>query len=477
MTDSDETSEDSRASIDLKLPKATVSRIEPWNDDVLERAHLAATLTNLLRTQSDPFTISIHGCWGTGKTFLLQRWQRELQVQGFQALYFNAWEDDFCDDPLLAILGQLSEHFKDSRLNRLASAAIDIAGPLLRQSALTLVKATTGLGVDLQESQSPTLLDQYLEQRRTKDQLKERLANLADAVHAKTDYPLVFVIDELDRCRPTFAIELLERVKHIFDIKHMVFVFGINRRELSTSLRSIYGDIDSDIYLRRFFDIEFTLPEIDRSVYCKHVMDKYELQDFFSDLSSEANNRVHADEYRALYDICPAIWSRLDISLRDIENCVALIAIVTRNVRKGHHLFPAILSLLLPLKLKNRDLFDGFVQRERLASEVIDYADKFLSSATMSASETRMLDWIEAHLYCVENTTTDDRQESQSAIDQLRLLSEDEELTSPKYLSERIKNAEQHRILDMLHIVESSSSQYWGGQGIIRYIASLIDLH
>ena len=71
----------------------------------------------------------------------------------------------------------------------------------------------------------------------------------------------MFIIDELDRCRPTFAIELLERVKHIFDVPNIVFVFGINRAELVKSLESIYGEIDAGTYLRRFFDMEFVLPE------------------------------------------------------------------------------------------------------------------------------------------------------------------------------------------------------------------------
>ena len=89
----------------LKLPETDVSAAEPWADDVLDRNQLAERLTNLIQNQSAPFTFSIHGNWGTGKTFLLRRWQKELENEGFKAVYFNAWEDDFCDDPLLAILG------------------------------------------------------------------------------------------------------------------------------------------------------------------------------------------------------------------------------------------------------------------------------------------------------------------------------------------------------------------------------------
>ena len=188
----------------------------------------------------------------------------------------------------------------------------------------------------------------------------------------------------------------------------MVFVFGINRRELSTSLRSIYGDIDSDVYLRRFFDIEFRLQEIDGALYCKHVMDKFGLRDFFSGLSSDANNSVHNEDYQALYGTFPEIWSRFSLSLRDIEHCVALIALVARKVRAGHHVFPVVLGLLIPIKLKNRDLYQSFVRQESLASEVIDYADSLLSSEPISATEIPVFDWIEAQLYFAENPSVDD---------------------------------------------------------------------
>ena len=129
------------------------------------------------------------------------------------------------------------------------------------------------------------------------------------------------------------------------------------------------------------------------------------------------------------------------------------------------------------MRIKNRNLFHAFVKRECRASEVIDYADKFLSSATMGAREIRLLDWIEANLYCVENATFDDSEEADSAISQLRLLAEGEELSSPEYLSERIKSAPQHRILGVLHVVAGLDDQYSDGGEIIRYSASLLDLH
>ena len=126
---------------------------------------------------------------------------------------------------------------------------------------------------------------------------------------------MIFIIDELDRCRPTFAIELLERVKHIFDVPNMVFVFGINRDELCSSLKS-NGAIDTDVYLRRFFDMEFTLPEVDSEVFGRHLVQRFGLGEFFGELSKNASNSVHSEEFGVLAYYFPALWGRLGLSLR-----------------------------------------------------------------------------------------------------------------------------------------------------------------
>ena len=97
---------DPRNELKLKHPEPEVSSEQPWRDDMLNREQIAEKLTNLVRNQHDSFVISIDGQWGTGKTFLLKRWQVDLEKEEFSAVYYNAWEDDFCDDPLLSIVGQ-----------------------------------------------------------------------------------------------------------------------------------------------------------------------------------------------------------------------------------------------------------------------------------------------------------------------------------------------------------------------------------
>lgn len=234
---------EARRSVALKVYEPKVDHDRPWEDDLLNRQEIATRLTNLIAYQEPPLTISLHGQWGTGKTFMLRRWQTDLESEksGYQAIYFNAWEDDFCDDPLLAFIGQLSDHFKESGYKAFARKVVDVAIPLIKENLNDVVKTKTGLTlkVDKFKNRRRALIDNYSKERATKEELKKALADLSTKVAKDTGHPLVFIVDELDRCRPTFAIELLERVKHIFDVPNLVFVFGLNRDELCKSLTSV----------------------------------------------------------------------------------------------------------------------------------------------------------------------------------------------------------------------------------------------
>ena len=81
-------------------------------------------------------------------------------------------------------------------------------------------------------------------------------------------HPLVVVIDELDRCRPSYAVELLKAAKHLFAVDGVVFVLALNRSELSHSIGALYGGkFDATGYLRRFIDVDFRLPDPDRAAF------------------------------------------------------------------------------------------------------------------------------------------------------------------------------------------------------------------
>ena len=474
MTEETTIPTDPRDALKLKHPEPNISPEDPWQDDTLERAKIAESLTNLIRAQRDPFVISIDGQWGTGKTFLLKRWQKNLENRGLRVIYFNAWEDDFCDDPLLSIIGQLSEYFKKGKLKTIAEDLGKIAIPLLKKNALSVLSKTTGLTFEV-ELNERDLLKEYRDQRQTKIKLKNHLTRISAAVFEKTGHPLVFIIDELDRCRPTFAIELLERVKHIFDIPDMVFVFGINRDELCNSLNSVYGEIDATVYLRRFFDIDFTLPEVDSEKFCTHIMTRFGLHDFFRTQSRNTRAMTISTDYNSFSQGLSVFCAHLGLSLRDIVYCMSLVVLAVKNLEEDQYMYPRLLSVLIPLKFKNTVLYDQFIQGKCYASEVIDYIDEVGSLTAAHPNLEFTLKVIEAELYRAESKRLE-RSGQSTAWHQLDLLAAGSEPTHPELISKRTKESDPDRIVELIRLI-GHEKLVQTPSTVLDQVAEFIDLN
>ena len=454
----------------LKVEEPQVNPDDPWDDDMLGRREIADRLTSIVRGQEAPFVISIDGRWGTGKTFLLKRWVQDLRNQDpkWQAIYFNAWEDDSSKDPLLAIIGQLSGHFGEGLFREVAAGA---AGAALNILSNKLV------GMKLGELTPESLFQGYRDQQATQRAVKERLAELGARVRQDTNQPLVFVIDELDRCRPTFAIELLERVKHLFDVKNIVFVFGINRSELVKSLESVYGEIDAGTYLRRFFDMEFVLPDADPARFCMYLFDEYRLSEFFLRLSGSYGTNQRIEEIRALEKHLSIILGSMGLSLRDVDYCVRLLSLAGRDLERQYPLHPALLAILVAMKIKEPALYRRFVTGSARGAEVIDYLNGQTPAGVDRTGVTRQdkrgtLELVHAAVYAADN--------AQIVRTQLDRLREGSELDRPGYLSEghaRLGPDDSDRLLHISGLVrdyDENSKRFGVGLG---FLAERIDLY
>ncbi|HAS8442505.1 TPA: hypothetical protein I7740_25080, partial [Vibrio vulnificus] len=115
------------------------------------------------------------------------------------------------------------------------------------------------------------ILKDILEQRQRVEGIKdfqEVLVKLAEAFvetfkqeQNPKQYPVYVLIDELDRCRPSYAIEIIESVKHFFNTKNFVFVVATDTEQLQHSVKAVYGEgFDAHSYLSRFFHKTVTLP-------------------------------------------------------------------------------------------------------------------------------------------------------------------------------------------------------------------------
>lgn len=455
----------------LKVAEPEVNVVSPWADDELDRQKIAERLTRIVEDQEAPFVISLDGPWGTGKTFLLKRWQQDLANNRFQAIYFNAWKDDFCDDPLLAIIGQLTEHFQEGKLRAMAAIIGDIALPIL-------TGRLTGVALTRKDLKRDNLLNDYRTQLRTKREIRKHLARLAAVVKEQSGKPLVFIIDELDRCRPTFAIELLERVKHIFDSPNVVFVFGINRSELVKSLESVYGEIDAGVYLRRFFDMEFILPDADPETFCQYLVQRYGLDSFFSDLSKRTGHNFHAKEFGQVTQRLPMILGHMGLSLRDMDYCIRLMALAGRELHGSYSIHPEVFAFLIAVKITDPELYRRFVQGDARGAELVNHLNRRRVSGSVKRPGSkdrarRYLDLLEGAVYSIDD--------SDIVIGQLELLRHGLELTQSEYLADETAKLNGERDKDRLDAIVGAIRPYseWDDTypPNARSLAELIDLY
>ena len=271
--------------------------------DLFGRASLGEGLKNLVRVVTQPTVIAIDGPWGTGKTVFLKMWAGELRKAGFPVVYFDAFANDFVDDPFTALAGEVIELIEEKKASSQTAAqkfrakALDVGKVLIRGALHAGVKIATMNAIDgkdlkelgkvaaeeLAEAEDKLIgeaITRHKEQKLTFEAFREALSDLPSILidpetAAGDPRPLVFIVDELDRCRPIFALSLLERIKHFFAVPGVHFVLGAHLRQLRNSVVAAYGSgIDATTYLEKFIQVTVHLSDPGRAQH-ERVYSKY----------------------------------------------------------------------------------------------------------------------------------------------------------------------------------------------------------
>lgn len=248
-----------------------------WADDLMEREPSAEFLTTYLKANDHIKVLNVNSPWGAGKSFFLERWSKTL-AENHVCVNFNAWNSDYTTEPLVALISCIEQQVVDplslestkvgKGIINVSSVLIKKAGPLILKG---LVKKFSGVELDeligdgagdAADDVIKTLIEEQAETEGNVEEFKaEVTARLESAaINQGKQAPAFIFIDELDRCRPTYAIELLERIKHFFELKDCRFIIASDSTQLAHSIRAVYGQgFASERYLNRFFDAEFNL--------------------------------------------------------------------------------------------------------------------------------------------------------------------------------------------------------------------------
>lgn len=376
--------------IRFKPQIVAIPESDPFQNDLLGRKPSAEVLTDFVSSQEEPFVLAINSTWGSGKTTFLRMWEQHLKLNGIKCLRYNAWENDFSESPLISLIGELSESLKamraanevDQDAERYLQKTKDLGAALFKAALPTAVKIATAGIVDsedlakLTENIAKKQIESYGEEKKSMDGFKKELKNLVkslsknESVHPPK--PVVFIIDELDRCRPTYAIELLENIKHLFCVDGLVFVIAIDRDQFNESVKTLYGiGTNTDGYLRRFIDLEYRLPEPNIQKFAEAQFARFELTD-----AIELKTGSAKEDINKLIQSLPALFSIFNFSLRIQEQCFTQVAIALRTTPYNNLLYGRMLAFLICLRATNQHLYYAYCRKEIAADDILQLLKK-----------------------------------------------------------------------------------------------------
>ena len=255
--------------------------------DPLHRRGEIADFLKILVAVEPPYTFVIDAPWGSGKTFFVKQVARvllmanpalsqdsakpsttfgniagELLKKPYLPIYFNAWEDDHFDNPSWPILASIANAVDEQHVKGGKDFGKGIIGVIVAAASLI------GYGGDINsivENFSGTdFLARYKEEKELRGKIDELIKNNLPEVANRA----VIFIDELDRCRPEFAIKVLEQTKTLFQQENIVVVYSTDITQLAHSLQGVYGPkFEGRKYLERFYDKRLELDSIKPADY------------------------------------------------------------------------------------------------------------------------------------------------------------------------------------------------------------------
>lgn len=255
--------------------------------DILNRYDFVCSLINLVENisvENSSVTFALDGKWGSGKSFVLDMFEEELsRIQSEETatnkyfiIRYNCWKNDYYQEPLIAIVSSIvssieeqTKLFPNSPENREIIGMIKAAGLSLLSLGNTIVKDKIGLDIQgavktvldgkksgAEEYEDDKSYDTYFKLNKVIEKLSSSLQEIAKI------HKIILVVDELDRCIPEYAINVLERLHHLTESNtNIITIISIDKEQLLSSVKQIFGFENPEKYLEKFINFEIKLDE------------------------------------------------------------------------------------------------------------------------------------------------------------------------------------------------------------------------
>lgn len=386
---------------------------EPFKNDLFGLSSFADMLTGTVDSYSDTgAVITLNGEWGIGKTTFLRMWNQYLIDKQYRTLFFNAWQCDYYDDPMLALIGELSVEFGESAgfqefVKKGGRLAFRFGGEFLKG----IVRKTIGSGLDAVVDEVTNMgIESVKDYRESKNLLEDFKKHLSEIVaDPNNEKPVVFIIDELDRCNPQFAVKLLERLKHLFEVPNIIFVLGLNTEQLQYAVQGFYGSasINGNEYLKRFFDVELSLPAPKLDVYCKALFDSQEINEYFNQYENAGWVIDRERESTRFSDCACDLIIATNTNLRKAYRIIHYMRLVFASCAHNSPINSDLLFLLCFLKINYPTTFEKIRLHEFSIQELLDEMERILPSSLLIQVQRfgapRRMAWLIAKLLLYYN--------------------------------------------------------------------------
>lgn len=371
----------------LVTPPLALNENDSFIDDIFERKPFAIAITNIIKNSNDPLVISLDGSWGEGKSTFVRMCQQHLNSEYIPNIYIDAFENDHTDDAFMVVASAITDyvktHAEKDTAKELITKTKKVGAQLLTWGAKIGIKALTlgvikesdiedfsKIGEDISDSLSSTA-ESFIEEKlnnhkkdiESVEAFKKFLSALPRHFTSREDAPpLTIIIDELDRCRPSFAIEMLEKIKHLFSVENIVFILVMNKKQIEESIKSTYGaNIDAHTYLQKFINLDSSLPkrtgdyDNDISIYCKKLQTLHEIP-------NHGNND--------LARVMSALGNHFQLSLRQLEKSYSNVVLTYMAFSRPANTYISLISFFSIIKVINPELFQK-ISTDNIESEEI----------------------------------------------------------------------------------------------------------
>lgn len=462
----------------IKHSEIEIDKLNPFSNCKLGRQKYSTVLTNIINSYSTGFVLTINNKWGTGKTTFVRMWEQDLKNNDFQTLYFNAWENDFENNPLTALMGELKT-IKKEETEKIFEKTLKNAAILSKSIAPVIVKAiadryinTDGIKdafVEVSKGLADVFENEVDEYQKKKKNISDFKQSLSEFItETNNEKPLIFIIDELDRCRPNYAVSILEQIKHFFSVPNIVFVLSIDKEQLGNAIKGVYGSdrIDSDEYLKRFIDIEYSIPEPEVDIFYKYLYEYFQYDEFFNSTDRLKHIELRYDKTNFL-DTCKLLFTNSNIPLRQQEKIFAHSRLSLRTFTPNMYVTPHLFMFLTFIKITENKFYEELKSKQ---PSLKDLQNKFVSLIKNKINEDTesQLMWLEISLINAYNNYRQDRYNRKKLFERDIDTGEDKALIS----SVLKENSED----DVMRILDSINRSHREGDLDLSHFTNRIDL-